>query len=87
MTIEIQTPELEALIRERMLSGAFQDVEDVLIQALRSSPLPDKALVGQSEERNFAMGTELVAAMQASPFKEISLHLGSERTPVRDFVF
>jgi hypothetical protein len=38
MTIEIQEPELEALIQQRMASGQFQDVEDVLIQALKSSP-------------------------------------------------
>lgn len=38
MTIEIHKPELEALIQERMKTGAFQTVEDVLIQALKSSP-------------------------------------------------
>jgi hypothetical protein len=38
MTIEIRKPELEALIRERMKRGTFQNVEDVLIQALKSSP-------------------------------------------------
>ena len=38
MPIEIQKPELEALIQERMKTGAFQTVEDVLIQALKSSP-------------------------------------------------
>jgi len=32
MTIEIHKPELEALIQERMKSGAFQSVEDVLMQ-------------------------------------------------------
>lgn len=37
MTIEIQKPELEALIRERMKSGGFQNVEDVLLEALKSS--------------------------------------------------
>jgi hypothetical protein len=37
MIIEINKPELEDLIRERMASGEFQDVEDVLIQALKSS--------------------------------------------------
>jgi hypothetical protein len=42
MTIEIQRPELEALIRERMKSGAFQNVEDVLMQALKASPAPDE---------------------------------------------
>ena len=29
MTIEIHRPELEALIRERMDSGSYQNVEDV----------------------------------------------------------
>lgn len=33
MTIEINRPELEALIRERMSAGAFQSVEDALMQA------------------------------------------------------
>jgi hypothetical protein len=37
MTIEINKPELEALIQRRLQSGAFQNVEDVLLQALKSS--------------------------------------------------
>jgi hypothetical protein len=43
MTVEIHKPELEALIRERMKSGAFQDVEDALLQALKSSPAGEPA--------------------------------------------
>ena len=34
MAIEINRPELEALIRQRLHSGAFQSVEDVLFDAL-----------------------------------------------------
>jgi hypothetical protein len=41
MTIEIHNPELEALIRQRMESGAFEDVEDVLLHALYSSSLDE----------------------------------------------
>jgi hypothetical protein len=37
MTIEIHQPELEALIRERLKSGAFRNVEEILLQALKSS--------------------------------------------------
>ena len=37
MTIEIHRPEVEALIRQRLQSGAFRDAEDVIMQALRSS--------------------------------------------------
>ena len=38
MIVEIHKPELENLIRERMASGEFQNVEDVLIQALKALP-------------------------------------------------
>ncbi len=34
MTIEITRPEIEALIQQRLHSGAFESVEDVLIDAL-----------------------------------------------------
>ncbi|MGA8540329.1 MAG: hypothetical protein WB566_12575 [Terriglobales bacterium] len=34
MTIEINRPEIEALIRQRLHSGPFESVEDVLFDAL-----------------------------------------------------
>jgi antitoxin ParD1/3/4 len=34
MTIEINRPEIEALIQQRLHSGAFQSVKDVLFDAL-----------------------------------------------------
>jgi antitoxin ParD1/3/4 len=34
MTIEINRPEIEALIRQRLHSGAFASVEEVLVDAL-----------------------------------------------------
>jgi antitoxin ParD1/3/4 len=34
MTIEINRPEIEALIQQRLHSGAFESVEDVLFDAL-----------------------------------------------------
>jgi len=43
MTIEIHQPEIEALILQRIESGGFQDVEEVLLDALRSAPLPKKS--------------------------------------------
>ena len=69
MTIEIHRPELEALIQERMKSGVFQSVEDVLMQALKSAP-PATEL---SREAATHTGADLVAAMQASPYREIDL--------------
>ncbi len=38
MIIEIHQPELENIIRERMATGEFQNVEEVLMQALKASP-------------------------------------------------
>lgn len=58
MTIEITKPEVEALIQERIQSGAFASAEDVILQALRSF------------KPELPTGEVLVAAMQASPYKE-----------------
>jgi hypothetical protein len=87
MTIEIHRPELEALIRERMKIGGFQNVEDVLMQALESSPPAVEKDAGFSEETPAATGADLVAAMQASPYKEIDSEPRRDRMPVRDVVF
>jgi hypothetical protein len=84
MTIEIRRPELEALIRERMKTGAFQTVEDALMQALESSPLPAGKAAGPSHESPRPTGAHLVAAMQASPYKEIDLEPPRDRLPVRE---
>jgi hypothetical protein len=53
MTIEIHKPELEALIRERMTSGMFEDVEDVLMQALKSST-PGEPVAPRKPKKNLA---------------------------------
>ncbi len=37
MTIEIRQPELEALILEKMESGAFQTVDELLMTVLKST--------------------------------------------------
>ena len=42
MNIEIHQPELESIIQQRMATGRFRDVEDVLLQALRSGEPADK---------------------------------------------
>jgi Arc/MetJ-type ribon-helix-helix transcriptional regulator len=75
MTIEITRPEVEALIEQRLRSGVFSDAEDVILDALRSSAPA------------YATGAELVAAMQASPYKEIEIEPSRDRLPVRDVSF
>ena len=84
MTIEIQKPELEALIRDWMRTGAFSNVEDALIQALKSVPLPSDRAAASPPMHSDLTGAALVAAMQASPFKEIDLEPARGRFPVRD---
>ena len=80
MTIQIHRPELEALINERMKTGAFEDIEDVLMQALQSSRFPAPAVAG-------ATGADLIAVMQASPYREVELRADRSPMPVRDLVF
>ena len=53
MTIEVHKPELKVLIQERLESGAFSDVEDVLIQALKSSPVSGQS-VTRRPKKNLA---------------------------------
>ncbi len=48
MTIQINKPEVEALINQRLQSGAFKDAEDVILQALRSFP-PEAAAKPQGD--------------------------------------
>ncbi len=38
MTIHITKPEVEAIIKQRLQTGRFKDAEDVVFQALQSSP-------------------------------------------------
>ena len=71
MIIEITEPEIEAMIAERLASGTFQSPQQVLIEALRSFGMD---ATDSSAEQSFSRtGLDIVAAMQASPHKEINL--------------
>jgi hypothetical protein len=84
MTIEIHRPELEALIIQRMKSGGFQNVEDALLQALKASP-PVEEPSGISQAKR--TGADLIAALQASPYRELDIEPPKVRlTTVRDVV-
>lgn len=87
MTIEIHKPELEALILERMKKGAFRNIEDALLQALKSSHLPTEQDAQPPNGPPALTGADLVAVMQSSPSKEICLEPTRERLPVRDVEF
>ena len=67
--IEIRQPELEALILERFQTGAFESVEDVILQALTEAPL----LQATSSPGVPRSGSELFDALIKSPYKEVDL--------------
>jgi len=77
MSVEIHQPEIEALIQQRIASGAFQDVEEVLLYALKSAPFP------ASKAPSSRTGADIVAAMQAMPFKETEFDFSRPHMPVR----
>jgi hypothetical protein len=83
MTIEIHQPELEALIAQRMQSGVFRSVEDVLLQALRSAPIVETA----PQVSSHPSSADFLAAMQSSPLNEIELEHPHPYLPVRDVDF
>ena len=74
MTIEIHKPELEKFIRERMASGEFQNVEEVLMQALKSSLAGEQpsATPGKPKKR---LGQFLLE----SPLRDSGLKLERQR--------
>jgi hypothetical protein len=77
MSVEIHEPQIEALIELRMASGAFQNVEEVLIQALTSAPLPPVNGPAQHESKSLA---QLFAE---SPFKGTEMEFPRDKTPLR----
>ena len=73
MTIEITSPDVEALIRQWMRTGAFNSPEDLIRAALRSSELDTRT------------GADLIAALQACPYPEVNIEPSRVPSPlVRD---
>jgi hypothetical protein len=72
MTIEISRPEVEALILQRMRTGAFASPEEVILHALRSLTLEART------------GADLIAAMQSCPDPDFAIEPSRDPMPVRD---
>jgi len=75
VTIEISSPEVEALIAERIRSGAFSSPEEVILHALRASKATPPT------------GAALIAAMQASPHKDTEIEPSRGPFPTREVSF
>ncbi len=71
MTIEIHEPELEALIEQRMASGRFQNVEDVLLSALKSAPIEDVAL--PKDQSNMTLAEVFAKAREILDGEELDM--------------
>ena len=64
MTIQITKPEIEALINQRLQSGGFKDAEDVVFQALQSSPPNAVTTQQQTDDSDAKNMVELFAPLR-----------------------
>ena len=74
------SPEQEAFIQQRVRAGRFTTADKAVQEAV--SLLEEQE--SGSAAANGAMGSALVAAMQASPCKDIDLEPTRPHLPVRD---
>jgi len=83
MNLEIHTPELEQRLQRQIQCRHFHDVDELLTKALdaldEKAPLPGNA----HDERT---GSDLIAALQSSPYRELEIEPERFRLPVRDVV-
>lgn len=91
MTIQITRPEIEALIEQRLHSGVFKSVEDVLFDALEVQKereawlLENKNAIHEKIERGLAQldrgegipGDQLRARLEADKAAWLAEHPGS----------
>jgi len=77
MTIEI-SPEAEAIIRRRMSAGGFKDAEEVIIQALKSSPAAETP-AADSTAQNQVRGKSLVEV--CDPIRDRADDIDVNRNP------
>lgn len=73
MTIEITKPEVEELINRRLQTGGFKDAEDVVWQALQSSP-PEAAAQPPKDAQPGKNMVELFA-----PLRGLNIDFESDR--------
>lgn len=79
--IQIHQPEVEALIQQRLTAGGFENIEEVLLQALREAPLPPTVPPHKPTGRT---GAEIIAAFQRCPVKDFSFDFEPVYSPISD---
>ena len=68
MNLEIRKPELVRRVEEQIQSGHFHDADEVIEKALDALDEQASAVVPET-----ATGAVVLAALQASPYREIDL--------------
>ena len=90
MTIQITQPEVEAIIRQRLDTGSFKDAEDVILQALRSSPnAPALRLVGKAlsiSSQKFVAWPMISISVAIEPIKVLNCHFSLAAAPCLDLL-
>ena len=85
MVIEIQSPDVEAVIRERMKSGGFHDAEDVVRQALwQTKEMPSHTSTLQPPPAS--PRKSLAQLFAESPFKGLDIDFEREQDYGRDVI-
>lgn len=74
MTIQITKPEVEALIKQRLQTGEFKDVEDVVWQALQSSASEAVATL----PKNAGLAKDMVELF--APLRGLNINFESDRS-------
>ena len=72
--IQITRPEVEALIKRRLKTGAFKDAEDVILQALRPSESEQQGTDGhrqQAIERLWTFGKRHGLSLEGMTIREL----------------
>jgi hypothetical protein len=82
MTIEINSPELEAIIRSRMSAG--QNAEEVIMQALKSSPAAEVPPHTVVTPRRPVDRKSLAQLFADSPFKGLDIDFERDNDYGRD---
>jgi Arc/MetJ-type ribon-helix-helix transcriptional regulator len=82
MTIEITSPDVEALIRQRMEAGSFKSPEDLIREVLKSSPGERTLAPASAAERRRAAGRKSLVEVFA-PLRGMNLDFGRNQSAGR----
>jgi hypothetical protein len=82
MQLEIKSPELEAMIAERLEGGGSQTIEEILLRALSAVPVQER--VGSGGSHRQAGRKSLAALFAGSPFRGVDLRIERDKDTGRD---